>query len=90
MLHEELRRVYASLGGVVGITSATTTAIAESSNKELRDRILPGLLSGEKIICTAVTEPNHGSDASSVSTKAVLEGDHYRINGTKMWISTAP
>jgi len=87
LLHEELRRAYAGLGGVVGITSAGAGGIAESSNEELKQRILPGLLSGEKITCTAITEPDHGSDASAVDTKAVLEGDHYRINGTKMWIS---
>ena len=87
LLFEELRRVYASLGGVVGITSSSTASLAECSNEALKKRLLPGLLSGEKIICTAITEPNYGSDASNVDTKAVLEGDHYRINGTKMWIS---
>lgn len=87
VLHEELRRAYASLGGIVGITSAATGSIAECSNEELKQRILPGLLAGEKIICTAITEPNHGSDASGIETKAVLEGDRYRINGTKTWIS---
>jgi acyl-CoA dehydrogenase len=87
LLHEELRRAYAALGGVVGITSAGAGGISESSNEELKKRILPGLMSGEKIICTAITEPDHGSDASAMDTKAVLEGGHYRINGTKMWIS---
>ena len=87
LLFEELRRAYASLGGVVGITSAGTGGIAECKNEELKKKLLPGLLSGDKIICTAITEPDHGSDASALDTKAILEGDHYRINGTKMWIS---
>ena len=87
VLHEELRRVYASLGGIVGITSAGASSIAECSNEELKVRILPGLLSGEKIICTAITEPDHGSDASGITTRAIRQGDRYRINGTKMWIS---
>jgi alkylation response protein AidB-like acyl-CoA dehydrogenase len=87
ILHEELRRTYAALGGMIGITATTTGSIAESSNGALKKRILPGLLEGEKIICTAITEPNYGSDASGVDTKAILEGDYYRINGTKMWIS---
>jgi alkylation response protein AidB-like acyl-CoA dehydrogenase len=87
LLHEELRRAYAGLGGVVGITSAATAGIAECNNEDLKKRLLPGLMSAEKIICSAITEPNYGSDASGVDTKAVLEGDHYRINGTKMWIS---
>jgi alkylation response protein AidB-like acyl-CoA dehydrogenase len=87
VLHEELRRTFAGLGGMVGITAATSGGLVESTNTALRDRILPGLLAGEKIICTAITEPNHGSDAALIDTKAVLEGDYYRINGTKMWIS---
>jgi len=87
VLHEELRRAYAGLGGVVGITSSSSGGIAESQNEALKQRILPGLLSGETVICTAITEPNYGSDASGVDTKAILDGDSYRINGTKMWIS---
>ncbi|MGA2516081.1 MAG: acyl-CoA dehydrogenase family protein [Thermodesulfobacteriota bacterium] len=87
ILHEELRRAYAGLGGIVGITSASTMGIVASINEELRQRILPGLVAGEKIICTAITEPNYGSDPSGVDTQAVLDGENYRINGTKMWIS---
>ncbi len=87
VLHEELRRAYAGLGGIVGITSSCSSGIAESINEELKKEILPGLLEGDTIACTAITEPNYGSDASGVDTKAILEGDHYRINGTKMWIS---
>ncbi len=87
LLHEELRRAYAGLGGAVGIAASTAHGISESKNEPLRDRILPGLLSGERIACTAITEPNVGSDAASVETRAVLDKDHYVINGTKMWIS---
>lgn len=87
ILFEELRRVYAALGGMVGINAASTGSISESSNEALRKRILPGLLEGEKIICSAITEPNNGSDASGIDTRAILQTDSYRINGTKMWIS---
>lgn len=87
ILFEELRRGYASLGGVVGITSASTGRIANCGNLELKKRILPGLLNGDTIICSAITEPNVGSDTAGIETKAVLDGDHYVINGTKMWIS---
>jgi acyl-CoA dehydrogenase len=87
VIHEELRRAYAGLGGIVGITSAASGGIAESPNEDLKKKILAGLLEGDKIICTAITEPNYGSDASGVDTKAILDGDHYVINGTKMWIS---
>jgi acyl-CoA dehydrogenase len=87
ILHEALRGAYAALGGVVGITSAGAHGISESTNRELRDRILPGLLNGETITCTGITEPNVGSNAAAVETRAILDGDSYVINGTKMWIS---
>ncbi|MBN1380788.1 MAG: acyl-CoA/acyl-ACP dehydrogenase [Deltaproteobacteria bacterium] len=87
ILFEELRRGYASLGGVVGITSNSMNRIASSGNIHLRDLILPGLLNGDTIICSAITEPNVGSDTAGIETTAVPDGDSYIINGTKCWIS---
>ncbi|MBU2548848.1 MAG: acyl-CoA dehydrogenase family protein [Proteobacteria bacterium] len=87
LLHEELRGAYASLGGAVGIAASTAHAVSQSENTALRDRILPGLVSGEKLACTAITEPNVGSNAAGIETRAELDGDHYVINGAKMWIS---
>jgi alkylation response protein AidB-like acyl-CoA dehydrogenase len=87
ILFEELRGAYASLGGMVGINSAGTKGIAESKNVTVRDRILPDLLAGDKIICSCITEPNVGSNAAGIETRAVLDGDQYVINGTKTWIS---
>jgi alkylation response protein AidB-like acyl-CoA dehydrogenase len=83
----ELRKAYASLGGIVGITSSATHNISLSGSESIRAKCLPGLLSGDKIACTAITEPEAGSDPSSMQTTAKLNGDHYVINGTKMWIS---
>jgi len=83
----ELRKAWASLGGITGITSSSTYSLALSENEALKEKCLPGLLSADKIICTAITEPDAGSDPSSMQTTAVLDGDHYVINGTKMWIS---
>ncbi len=87
VIHEELRRTWAGLGGMVGITAATTHSLSQIKNEALRDRILPGLLAGDKIACTAITEPDVGSNAGGIETEAVLDGDEYVINGTKMWIS---
>lgn len=87
ILYEHLRGAWAGLGGAVGITSSTAHGVSETENRELKERILPGLLSGDRIICTAITEPNVGSDARGIETRAVLDGDHYVVNGTKMWIS---
>lgn len=83
----ELRKVWASLGGVTGITSSAAYSISLSDNEMVKEKCLPGLLNADKIACTAITEPDAGSDPSSIKTTAVLEGDHYVINGTKMWIS---
>ncbi|MBA3028845.1 MAG: acyl-CoA dehydrogenase [Desulfobacteraceae bacterium] len=83
----ELRKAYASLGGIVGITTSSSHNIALAGSDVIRKKCLPGLLSGDKISCTAITEPEAGSDPSSMQTTAVLDGDHYVINGTKMWIS---
>ena len=87
IIFEELRGTYASLGGIVGITSSTAGGLAQSNNEKIKEKTLPGLLSGDKIGCMAITEPDVGSDASAITTEAVLNGDHYVVNGTKTWIS---
>lgn len=51
---------------------------------------LPRIASGELIISFALTEPNAGSDAASLQTRATLDGDHYVINGSKRYITNAP
>lgn len=56
---------------------------------EQKARYLDPVLSGEKRTCIALTEPDGGSDPSRMRTNAVLDGDHYRINGTKIFITGA-
>ncbi|HWN89176.1 MAG TPA: acyl-CoA dehydrogenase family protein [Chitinophagaceae bacterium] len=55
-----------------------------------RKKFLPKLASGEWLGCFGLTEPNHGSDPSSMLTNFKDAGDHVLLNGTKMWISNAP
>ena len=86
ILNEELARAYASLAGVILIQSASRV-IYEVGTSALKERFLPSLVTGEKILCCGITEPNVGSDASRIETMAILDGDHYVINGTKTWIS---
>ncbi|MDA8417958.1 MAG: acyl-CoA dehydrogenase family protein [Desulfobacteraceae bacterium] len=79
--------------GCVGIaTSFAANALGAypiiiSGSEELKNKYLPALASGEKMAAFALTEPNAGSDASGIQTTAVLDGDHWVLNGTKQWIT---
>lgn len=59
-------------------------------SEEQRKKYLPKLASGEWLGCFGLTEPNHGSDPSSMLTNFKEAGDHVILNGAKMWISNAP
>ncbi|UQD55808.1 acyl-CoA dehydrogenase family protein [Flavobacterium sp. K5-23] len=59
-------------------------------NEEQRMKYLPKLATGEWIGCFGLTEPSHGSDPGSMITNFKDMGDHYLLNGAKMWISNAP
>ena len=59
-------------------------------NEEQRMKYLPKLATGEFIGCFGLTEPNYGSDPGSMITNYKDMGDHYLLNGAKMWISNAP
>ena len=61
-----------------------------SCNDDLKNKYLPKLASGEFVGCFGLTEPNHGSDPSSMETKAVDDGNNYILNGSKTWISNSP
>jgi glutaryl-CoA dehydrogenase len=64
--------------------------IYKFGSEEQKMKYLPKLASGEMLGCFGLTEPDHGSDPSSMVTKYSDEGDHYLLNGAKMWISNAP
>ena len=58
--------------------------------EEQRQKYLPKLASGEFMGCFGLTEPNHGSNPSGMETKFKDMGDHYLLNGAKLWISNSP
>jgi len=64
--------------------------IYEYGSEEQRRKYLPKLASGEWLGCFGLTEPNHGSDPGGMLTNIKDAGDHYILNGSKMWISNAP
>ena len=90
MAVEELSRVCATTGVVVSAhTSLCTNPIFELGKEEQRKRYLPKLWSGELLGAFGLTEPNAGRDASAQQTTAVLDGDHYVLNGSKIFITNA-
>ncbi len=68
-------------------TGIGTLPILYYGTEEQRKEYIPKLASGEWLGCYCLTEPGSGSDANSGKTKAVLEGDQWKINGQKMWIT---
>ncbi len=90
MAVEELSRVCATTGVIVSAhTSLCTNPIYEFGTEEQRMKYLPKLCSGEWIGAFGLTEPNAGTDAAQQQTMAVLDGDHYVLNGSKIFITNA-
>lgn len=90
MAVEELSRVCATTGVIVSAhTSLCCAPIMEHGTNEQRAKYLPKLTSGEWIGAFGLTEPNAGTDASAQQTFAVKEGDHYVLNGSKIFITNA-
>jgi alkylation response protein AidB-like acyl-CoA dehydrogenase len=87
VLFEELARAFASLAGILIIISGAGIMFSRLGTPQQKKRFLPPLLKGEEIPCTAITEPNVGSNPAAIETSAILDGDHYVLNGTKIWIS---
>ncbi|MDB4727143.1 acyl-CoA dehydrogenase family protein [Saprospiraceae bacterium] len=61
--------------------------ILKYGSKELKQKYLPGIISGDLISCIGITEPGAGSDAQNIQTRAVRDGDHYIVNGSKTFIT---
>jgi alkylation response protein AidB-like acyl-CoA dehydrogenase len=84
---EEIANVCASSALLVIVQAVGTMPIVLGGTNELKQRVLPKLAQEKGLICFCLTEPESGSDAASVRTKAVLKGDHYVINGRKCFIT---
>ena len=89
VLTEELSRPGA---GGVGASLMThgigLPPILAMGSEELKKRVAPPVLSGDKIIALGITEPSGGSDVANLKTKAVPAGEHYIVNGSKMFITS--
>jgi alkylation response protein AidB-like acyl-CoA dehydrogenase len=69
---------------------STTKRIQMGGTPEQKARFLPDLIAGKKLAGTAASEPNVGSDPRGIETTATPDGDHYVLNGTKLWTSNGP
>ncbi|MGU2003334.1 acyl-CoA dehydrogenase family protein [Pseudomonas aeruginosa] len=86
---EELMRC-GSGGLVAGLGSLDIglPPVVKWARPEVRERVVPAVLRGEKIMALAVTEPSGGSDVANLKTCAVRDGDHYRVSGSKTFITS--
>ncbi len=88
LIIEEIARACASTAIIVSVhNSVCAYPILALGTEEQKKKYLPDLTSGKKIGAFALTEPNTGSDAASVETTAMPDGDHYILNGTKTFIT---
>ncbi|WP_232697933.1 acyl-CoA dehydrogenase [Brevibacillus daliensis] len=85
---EEISKVSAALGVILSVhTSVGTTPILYFGTDEQKNKYVKKLASGEYLGAFALTEPQAGSDAASIRTSAVRKGDHYLLNGNKVFIT---
>ncbi len=88
LVAEEVGRACSSVRSTISVQiSLVELTIYRWGTEEQKRHYLPRLCSGEMIGCFGLTEPNSGSDAASLQTSAIRDGDHWILNGSKMWIS---
>jgi acyl-CoA dehydrogenase len=68
-------------------TDMASPSLAHAGSEAQKQKYLKAVCSGDMLFAVAMTEPNHGSDVASIETRAVRDGDRYRVNGTKMFIT---
>ena len=89
LLYEQLSRTSPDLAGLAFVAEGAALKLYRTGSEQLRARYLPGLLSGDLIGCSAISEPGIGSSVREMRTRAVRDGKYYRISGEKLWISNA-
>ncbi len=91
LIMQEIERGDSGVRSTASVQSSLVMyPIWKYGNEEQRNKYLPKLASGEWMGCFGLTEPDHGSNPSNMVTNFKDMGDHYLLNGAKMWISNAP
>lgn len=89
LVFEEIARGWMGIAGILGSHSLACRLIAMHGTQDQKDHYLPGLATGERRTGIGLTEPDAGTDLQGIRTTARLDGDHYLVNGAKMWITNA-
>lgn len=91
LIMQEIERGDSGMRSTASVQSSLVMyPIWKYGNQEQRNKYLPKLASGQWIGCFGLTEPDHGSNPGGMITNFKDKGDHYLLNGAKMWISNAP
>ncbi len=86
---EEISRGWMGVAGILGSHSVSCFLLARHGTEEQKRRYLPDLATGVRRTGLALTEPGAGTDLQGIRTTARRDGDHYVVDGTKMWITNA-
>jgi len=91
LIMREIERVDSGYRSCAGVQSSLVMfPIYKFGSQEQKDKYLPELAKGNLIGCFGLTEPDHGSDASGMKTRAVFKDGNYILNGSKNWITNSP
>lgn len=91
LIMQEIERGDSGIRSTASVQSSLVMyPIWKYGTEEQRQKYLPKLADGTLVGCFGLTEPNHGSDPGGMTTNIKDKGDHYLLNGAKMWISNAP
>ena len=87
IIAEEIGRASVPLASILGLIDVGIECLLAFGTPEQKEKFLPSLWKCEKISCSGNTEPSGGSNPDEIETSAVLDSDHYILNGTKTWIT---
>ena len=90
VITEEIARVHSAMRVAINMQIGPALTVLQFGTEEQKKKFIPGLVSGETIGCFAITEADAGSDVAALRTTATKDGDHYMLNGSKLWISNGP
>ena len=87
MVVEEMAKVDASTAMILFVTQSLVQILKQWGTEEQQNRFFVRMSSGDKVNAFSLTEPNYGSESAAIQTKAILEQEHYVVNGTKIFVT---